>query len=555
MTATLPPEVSTVEVTQKRWAKWMLYLGFVGFLLGLLMGGLQAMDRADFYLYDDFLLANYYQGLTLHGVSMAFILTFAFANSFLTLSVMRGFKRPMASTALIQGSFFLALAGVVLAGASILLNRATVLFTFYSPMEPSVFFYIGAVLLVVSTWVVLLNQLLTLRLWRKEHPGEKSPLLAFISIITYIMWFIASLGVAVEVLVFLIPWSLGLVDGTDPLLNRTLFWFTGHPIVYFWLLPAYVSWYMSVPKQVGGRLYSDAVVRGVFILFLLLSTPVGLHHQFTDPGVDEGLKLVHGVFTFGVFFPSLVTAFTLLASFEDAAKRKGGGGLITWVTKLPWGNPSVVAQLLAMLGFVLGGISGLVNASATVNLVVHNTSFIPGHFHLTVGTAVALTIMGVAYWLVPYLTGKELWGRRIALWQAWLWIIGVSMFSFGLMRAGVEGQPRRVPVSLMPEAYLEDSWAFWDMLAAVGGSIMFISGVLFFVVMIGTWLRKKSPEGEATEFPVAECIHPKSQTPAILDRIGLWTVVGIVLIAIAYIPVFLTHNYEFTSRGFYLWGP
>jgi hypothetical protein len=63
------------------------------------------------------------------------------------------------------------------------------------------------------------------------------------------------------------------------------------------------------------------------------------------------------------------------------------------------------------------------------------------------------------------------------------------------------------------------------------------------------------PAGEATEFPVTECIHPKSQTPAILDRIGLWTVVGIVLIAIAYIPVFLTHNYEFTSRGFYLWGP
>jgi hypothetical protein len=59
----------------------------------------------------------------------------------------------------------------------------------------------------------------------------------------------------------------------------------------------------------------------------------------------------------------------------------------------------------------------------------------------------------------------------------------------------------------------------------------------------------------ATEFPVAYCIRPKSQTPAILDRIGLWTIVGVVLIAIACIPVFLTHNYEFTSRGFYLWGP
>jgi heme/copper-type cytochrome/quinol oxidase subunit 1 len=135
------------------------------------------------------------------------------------------------------------------------------------------------------------------------------------------------------------------------------------------------------------------------------------------------------------------------------------------------------------------------------------------------------------------------------------WITGVSIFSFGLMPAGVEGQPRRVPVSLMPEAYLEESWAFWDKLAAIGGSITFISGVLIFVVMIGTSLRKKSPAGEATEFPVADCIRPKSQTPAILDHIGLWTIVGVVLIAIAYIPVFLTHNHEFTSRGFYPWGP
>ena len=73
--------------------------------------------------------------------------------------------------------------------------------------------------------------------------------------------------------------------------------------------------------------------------------------------------------------------------------------------------------------------------------------------------------------------------------------------------------------------------------------------------MIGTWLQKKSPEGAAVEFPVASSIHTKEKTPAILDRIGLWTVVSVVLIAIAYIPVFLSHNYEFTSRGFYLWGP
>ena len=549
-TARPPADLGTAEIAQKKWAKWQLYLGFVGFFLGLLMGLLQALDRMGFYLYKEAQLSSYYQGLTLHGVSMVFILTFAFGNAFLTLGVMRSLERPMASTMLVAASFWSAAIGVALAAWAILANQATVLYTMYSPLRPHVAFYIGAVLLVISTWIVLLNQLLTLRAWRKDHPGEPIPLLAFVSVVTYIMWFIASLGVAIEVLVFLIPWSLGLVQNTDPLLNRILFWFTGHPIVYFWLLPAYVSWYITVPKMVGGRLYSDGVVKGVFILFLLFSTPVGLHHQFTDPGVDEGLKLLHMLFTFAVFFPSLVTAFTLMAALEDGAKRNGGKGLVAWIRQLPWGNPSVVAQLFAMLGFVLGGVSGLINASATVNLVVHNTSFIPGHFHLTVGTAVALTIMGASYWLVPYLTGKKLCCRRLAVAQSWLWFGGVMLFSRGLMAAGIEGQPRRVPVGLM--TYAEESWKLWDIVTGIGGTLMVTSGTIFFIVIIGTLLRKKGSAG-AVEFPIADTVYGPEQSPAILDRLGLWTAVSVVLILIAYVPVFVSHYYNFTSPGFVRW--
>jgi cytochrome c oxidase subunit 1 len=65
------------------------------------------------------------------------------------------------------------------------------------------------------------------------------------------MWQIATVGIAAEMLWLIIPWSLGLVDGIDPQLARTFFWFTGHPIVYFWLLPAYVAWYGMVPQQAG----------------------------------------------------------------------------------------------------------------------------------------------------------------------------------------------------------------------------------------------------------------------------------------------------------------
>src|SRR5690606_791626 len=223
--------------------------------------------------------------------------------------------------------------------------------------------------------------------------------------------------VVVQVLGFLLPWSLGLRDGVDPLLSRTLFWMTGHPLVYFWLLPAYLSWYFILPKVAEGKLFSEPLARLAFLLFIPLSLPVGFHHQFLDPGVSEGYKALHALITFAVFMPSMITAFTVLASLETGGRARGGKGLLGWIRTLPWGDPSFTLQALAMVLFALGGVSGLVNASYNLNLVVHNTMFVPGHFHLTVGTAVALTFMAVAYWLVPYLTGKKLWGRKAAVVQ------------------------------------------------------------------------------------------------------------------------------------------
>ena len=135
----------------------------------------------------------------------------------------------------------------------------------------------------VGSWVGGYGFYATYISWRKEHKGEQTPFIALASIITMVMWQIATLGIATELLVFVIPWSFGLIAGTDPQLNRTFFWFTGHPLVYFWLLPAYISWYAMIPKQVGGKMFSEPLARLVFWLFLAMSVPVGLHHQFVDP--------------------------------------------------------------------------------------------------------------------------------------------------------------------------------------------------------------------------------------------------------------------------------
>src|SRR5690606_22552196 len=137
--------------------------------------------------------------------------------------------------------------------------------------------------------------------WRRDNRGARIPLLAYLSVVSYVMWFLASLPIAVAFLGFQIPWTIGLREQIDPLFTRTLFWFTGHAIVYAWLLPAYVSWYALIPRQVDGKLISDSYARITFILFLLLSIPVGFHHQYTDPGISPWMKGLHGVLTFGVF--------------------------------------------------------------------------------------------------------------------------------------------------------------------------------------------------------------------------------------------------------------
>ncbi|GBD17401.1 Cytochrome c oxidase subunit 1 [bacterium HR26] len=528
----------TIYLAEQLWPiRGQLYLGLIGLAIGGYMGLLQALERIGINLYSAHFLRSYYQGLTLHGVLLAFLFTFAFSNSFLSLTTVRGFQRPLASTWLAHGAFWTMLAGTVLAAFAILTNQATVLFTFYAPLKASSLFYLGAVFLVISTWLTSANQLLTLRAWRREHPGEPIPLLGFVSVVTYLMWDLASVGVAILVVVFLLPWSLGILSGVDPQFDRVLFWFTGHPIVYFWLLPAYVSWYLMIPAQVGGRLFSDGLTRFVFLLFLILSTPTGLHHQFTDPGLPTVMKTVHLFTTFAVVYPSFITAFTVMAALESGGRARGGRGLLGWIRALPWKDPSVTAQLLAMLVFTLGGATGIVNASYSVNLVVHNTAFVPGHFHMTVGTAVALTAMGVCYWLIPFLSGRELWGRRLALAQAWLWAIGMLIFARGQIAGGLSGMPRRTAIG--DAAYLDlFKWSLDNWLTAIGGIVMTVSGLLFFVVVLGTLFFSR-PLARPIEIPVADVVHGARESWPLFDRLGLWFLIAVGLVVIAYGPVIL----------------
>ena len=539
----------------KKLTAWYLIVGMAALFIGGLLGPLQKLEHLgipSLNLYPELQsigLNSYYQGLTIHGVLNALVWTTFFIVGFLTFTTVYSLKRDLTHPQINRASFIIMVIGLLMAAVPILMNLATVLFTFYPPLQASPLFYIGLTLVVIGSWVGGWGMFLTLRAWRKENPGEQTPLIALGSTITMAMWQIATLGIAAEMLWLIIPWSLGWVDTVDPQLARTFFWFTGHPIVYFWLLPAYVSWYGMVPKQVGGKLFSEPLARLVFWLFLLLSIPVGLHHQYVDPSVPQGWKVVHAVLTYSLFIPSMLTAFNVIASLEIGGRARGGTGLLGWIRTLPWDNPSFTAQNLAMILFAFGGVGGLTNASYNLNLVIHNTMWIPGHFHLTVGSGVTLSFFGIAYWLVPKLSNKPLFSRKAALWQAWTWFIGMLLMSNGLHILGLNfGSPRRTMLGVAP--YASADWQPLLIEAAIGGIILGVSGLLFYYNMVGTVFSKKTLT-ESIEMPVAEPLD-EGPAPAWLDTWRPWVVATLVLILVSYGPLLvnLISNLNLTSPGF-----
>jgi cytochrome c oxidase subunit 1 len=531
---------------EERLTAWFEGIAIAAVALGILLGLLQALEHAgiDLYPYLTPFIHSYYQGLTLHGVLNALVWTTFFICGFLIYVTVHAYRQPLPRPEIAELAFWMMLVGLVMAAVPMLTNDATVMFTFYPPLLAKWSFYLGLTLVVAGTWLVTAALVLANRAWRAEHPDERTPLAAFMSLVTFLMWSIASVGIAAEMIFFNLPLSLGLIEQTNPTIARTLFWLTGHPIVYFWLLPAYVSWYTLVPRQCGGKLFSDPMARVSFILFLLLSAPVGLHHQFTDPGISPTWKLVHAFVTFAVFFPSLLTFFNVVASLENAGRSQSGRGWVGWIRKLPWNDPTVTPQILAMLLFAFGGIGGLINASYQVNLAVHNTAWIVGHFHLTVGSAVTLTFMSISYWLLPRLLGCRLGAPKLATAQGWLWFFGMIIFSNALHRLGLLDMPRRTAIGAAP--YLQQvatpvvaEWRAILPLVAVGGTILAVSGIAYVVICVMTAVAGKRVMALQPDLEFSEAQAGPEHAPAMLDRWGIWVVVAIALVLVAYGPTLL----------------
>src|SRR6516165_8391900 len=528
----------TIESGLKRMILIELIFPTALLVLGIYHGLMQVLYRAGHIHTRKVLGIEYYQGLTLHGVVNAIVFTTFFAVAF-GYAVIR-FYLGRVNMKIAWLSFGLMIVGTVLAAAAILSGTSSVLYTFYPPLRAHPAFYIGLTLVVVGSWIAFFNWLPVYFAWKREHPGEKVPLAVVGIFAAFIVWIIATIPVAIEIIFLLIPWSMGWVATVNVPLARMLFWFFGHPLVYFWLLPTYVMYYTMLPKVSGGKLFSDFAGRLTFMWLILYSAPVGIHHQFTEPGISSTWKFVHAFFTMLVAVPSLATAFVMAASMELGARANGGRGLMGWWKKLPYTDTTrwlFGYFFCGLVIFIFGGVTGIINASYNLDTVVHNTSWLPAHFHQTVAGPVFLSYIGMSLFLVATLTGKEIKFPIVNVWVPYIWTLGIMIFSTGLFIGGSGGEPRRTNMGMSytdPQSHLYHAdWGAAKMLGSIGCTIMTIAAVMFFVVFFATLFGKRSQRG-ALELIVSEPYHDE-RVPAV-QSFTPWLAGAALLLVIAYAP-------------------
>jgi cytochrome c oxidase subunit 1 len=280
---------------------------------------------------------------------------------------------------------------------------------------------------------------------------------------------IATLPLA-GLLVWQILQSAGWVGLTDELLAKNVLWWFGHPVVYLLLFPAVAVYYWLIPRYAGRELVAGNVIAVAWIVAVIANVLVWAHHVYLDypEGTPQAaINTVMQPMTFSLVLPSALSLYSL--------------GLTIYRSRFRW-TPASTALFFGLVGWLLAGLSGIVNATIAFDVVVHNTLWIVGHFHHMAMLNIGLLIFGAVYALLPELTGKALYSERMAWVHVWTtFVAGMIVFGLWLVQ-GLDGAPRRW--SVLPSEYdvltrislpfvvtltLAQALFFWNVIQTVRG--------------------------------------------------------------------------------------
>ena len=277
---------------------------------------------------------------------------------------------------------------------------------------------------------------------------------------------IATLPLA-GLLVWQILQSAGWVGDADILLAKNILWWFGHPVVYLLLFPAVAVYYWLIPRYAGRELVAGHVIAIAWTVAVVANVLVWAHHiylDYPDGTLQAQINTAMQPMTFSLVLPSALSLYSL--------------GFTIYRSRFRW-TPASTALFFGLVGWLLAGLSGVVNATIALDVAVHNTLWIVGHFHHMAMLNIGLLIFGATYALLPELTGKALYSERMAWVHVWTtFVVGMLVFGIWLVQ-GLDGAPRRW--SVLPSNY--------DTLTRVSLPLVFVLAIaqaLFFWNVIQT---------------------------------------------------------------------
>jgi cytochrome c oxidase subunit 1 len=249
------------------------------------------------------------------------------------------------------------------------------------------------------------------------------------------------------------------------ILWQHLFWFFGHPEVYILVLPPMGIVSYILPRFSGRRLFGFKFVVYSTLAIGVLSFGVWAHHMFST-GIDPRLRASFMAVSLAIAIPSAVKTFN-------------------WITTMWNGRLRLTTPMLFCIGFIsnfiIGGVTGVFLASIPVDLVLHDTYYVVGHFHYIVMGAITFAGMAGIYYWFPLYTGR-MYQRTLGKIHFWLWMIGTNVTFFVMILLGYGGMPRRYATYLPQFATLHQ-------LATAGAFLLLIGGIIWTYNLVVSWLE------------------------------------------------------------------
>jgi cytochrome c oxidase subunit 1 len=420
-------------------------------------------------------------------------------------------------------AFVLMLVGAIVVNVAVLQGNSSVMFTSYVPMKAAPHFYLGLILFAVGALIACFVFFGTLVVAKDEKTYKGSVPLVTFGAITAAIIAVFTLASGAIILVPTFLWSIDLIGNIDSLMYRTVWWGFGHSSQQI-NVAAHVSiWYLIAAVVLGAKPLSEKVSRLAFLLYIFFLQLASAHHLLADPGISSTWKIFNTSYAlYLAVLGSMIHGMTVPGAIEAAQRARGyTHGMFEWLRKAPWGNPAFSGMFMSLIMFgFLGGISGVVMGVEQINLIIHNTIYVPGHFHATVVAGTTLAFMAATYLLVPLIFQRQLIMKKLAMWQPYLFGIGVMGISVFMMGAGTLGVPRRVWDITGADAVLKYDYpgaAYLMMgLNGMSGILAAIGGFSFVLVIVGSVLFGKRTGDQplegltmttAAEYGSAE--HPK----------------------------------------------